>query len=133
MTPVIDIKTIMNKTEEEVSKILGHPNRTVPGKWRFAGTMEWLPNSPINTYKHGLIEVKFIEKKAIRITVFNIKAKYPGEVLPSIGLKPGKFPEFVNRRNAVWLNTEGIYKIIAFSKGDNKVQYTYIITDEKYK
>jgi len=128
----IDIKNIINKSGEEIASILGTPDKVEPGKWRYIGTTEWISGSPTNYYKNGLIEIKFIENKAVRITINNTESKYPDEVLTYLHLNAEK-PHFSNNNLSRWTNIDSIYQISAFPSGNGNVFYTYILTDSKYQ
>lgn len=128
----IDIKTVINKSQQEIISILGIPDKIEPGEWRYKGTTEWIPGNPKNYYKNGLIEIKFIENKAVRITINNTESKYPEEVLTYLHLNEKK-PSFANEHVFRWSNIDGIYEISAFPAGNGKIFYTYIITEAKYQ
>lgn len=125
----INIKSILLKSEKEIAKILGRPNKREPGKWRYKGTFEPIFHCPLCIYKNGLFEIKYIEGKAARITIYDSTVK-PDEVLSHLGLPPVKI--FDERENKIsWLNVDGVSEIDAFTE-NNKIKYIYIIADDKY-
>ncbi|WP_276662303.1 hypothetical protein [Syntrophomonas wolfei] len=134
---IFNVLKVANKTESEVSSLLGQPTSTEDGKWRYSGTQEWIPNCPTNTYKDGT-EIKFIDSKAARITIIPstpVKYQEDPSILSQLGINP--IPEDIDWDNGpnsiVYGNIPDLYEISVFTKDNNTVDYIYIITDELYK
>lgn len=133
---LVDILSIAEKSESEVTKLLGEPNKKEDGKWRYSGTDTWIQNCPAITYMNGLIEIKFIEGKAARITITpKEKMVYKdslNKVLPMCGLKH-RNPDFTQEGSfARWSKIDGLYEFSVFNEGGN-ISYMYAIANEKYK
>lgn len=109
---MIEFEKIINKSEEEVKEVLGELSKSIPGRWRYYGEVNYSHKpSPLNCYKEGLIEIKFIENKSVRITIYDYKKEDLKEIL----------------------KIKGLYKIMYFSGESTTRRYIYIITDERYK
>lgn len=132
--PLLKIQDIANKSEQEVEKVLGKPNKKAEGKFRYAGTNNYLP-APTVFYKDGAVEVKFVEGKAARITVTpKDELKYPDnlpQALELVGLSKDTAME-QSERGAAFSDVNGIYSGQIFPE-NNKVSYLYFIVDKKYK
>jgi hypothetical protein len=113
---LINIPNIINKTEESINKALKengiYDNSTKTTK-----------------YKKGLLEIKFINNKAEKITVNlenydQFSCKNYSNLLSSLNL-PQKTPSFSNKHVTKWKNISNITEINCYPQG-NKVFYLYI-------
>lgn len=129
---LIDIKGLIGKNESDIDKILGNPEKTEEGKWRYSGTEKWIDNCPTKFYKNNTIEIKFVEGIAARITFTPVeKIPFDNLILEKIGLK-NIDPSEENQISKTWNNIEGIYSVQIFSNESN-VNYIYVISEEKFK
>lgn len=121
---IIDVKTIIGKTEKEIEKILGKaensekvspsntPCKEIPCEKKF--------------YQKDKFEIVFIDGKSDWITINNTSNfDFNSENITLLGL-PSTVPNFENTMTINWKNIENINEVTFFSNGDNKIEYIYI-------
>ena len=129
--PIVNIKDIAGKSEAEVNKILGKPDKVKEGTFTYQDSGETI-KCPVNTY--GLVAVKFIDDVAGRITVNPQDIDFNDNVaiLGTIGLTAAK-ESFGNTKWKTWSKKDGLYQIQVFPNKNGKVSLIYIKTDSKYE
>ncbi|MHB8171211.1 MAG: hypothetical protein ACYDG6_06680 [Thermincolia bacterium] len=143
----IDIMQVVNKTPQEVEKILGKPSSFKPLESdKNPGTFRLLDGRRIKAdngfYKKGNLSFRivFLEGKAGRLEVTYPKDKYSfndyGKVLELINLPTNKEPSFTNDAYMRWEQSLNNLHEVAIlpdsSTNGNTISYIYIITNEKY-
>jgi hypothetical protein len=139
-----DIKSIVGKSETEVTSLLGNPKLTMTGSWMSLSTEE-TSKAVRHTYRTeiGEISVKFIEGNVASIEVRPVEVlKYPADalkVLQSIGLTidVGKAPEKESPHYLDFGRLDGLYKVRVVKNlaGDHpeNIGHVYIITEDRFK
>lgn len=121
---VIDIKSVSNKSESEVKKLLGDGQIQKPWSDKKAGCA----SCPRISYKGDSVEVIFVNGKSDRITVNNIPYPLqPEAVLASLGLQEAQ-ASFSNEGLIRWNNVPGFHEITA---SGNERQIDYILIQTK--
>jgi hypothetical protein len=126
---IIDLKTIIGKSETEIEKVLGKaensekvsPNNT-PCK-----------DIPCNkkSYQKNKFEIVFIDGKSDWITINNTSNfEFDSENIALLGLLPTE-PNYENNISKKWNDIENINDITYFNNGENKIDYIYIKTYTK--
>lgn len=133
--PELIIKNLAEKTEKEVEGILGTPSKKENGKAKSNETDTWIQNCPTVYYKNGMVQIKYIENKAARITV-NISQKLSyatdtEKALRIVGL-PTKEPKTKNENVTVWRDIDGIYDVSIFNQ-DGTIAFIHAVINEKYE
>ncbi|MFV8442553.1 hypothetical protein [Flavobacterium sp. LB2P44] len=106
---IIDVKTIIGKTESEIEKILGKAE-----------------NSEKKFYQKNKFEIVFIDGKSDWITINNISNfDFNSENITLLGLS-STVPSFENTTSINWNDIEKINEVIFVSNGENKIEYIYI-------
>ena len=121
---IIDVKTIIGKTESEIEKILGKsenseqvspsntPCKDIPCEKKF--------------YQKNKFEIVFIDGKSDWITINNISNfDFNSENITLLGLS-STVPSFENTISINWNDIEKINELIFVSNGENKIEYIYI-------
>ena len=121
---IIDVKTIIGKTESEIEKILGKaensekvspsntPCKDIPCEKKF--------------YQKNKFEIVFIDGKSDWITINNISNfDFNSENITLLGLS-STVPSFENTISINWNDIEKINEVIFVSNGENKIEYIYI-------
>lgn len=135
---MFSLADVANKSIEEVNAVLGEPGIVEDGTWKYSGTDTVIENCPTAYYKDSSVEVKFIEGKAVRITVTPTDTvPFSTKSLSLIGVI-GEIPTNKNSNSVSWNGIDGIYEITMFNKeqtgyDSDTISYIYIITDEIYK
>ena len=112
---VVDVKTIIGKSEAEVAKILGTPKAN--GK---------VDNWPEMSYRDDKITVDFVRGKAAWITVFDLKnVAFAPSALGAVGLK-ATTPTFGNANIIRWEPYDKYHYVGIFLLADGKVDHIYI-------
>ena len=119
---IIEIKSIVGKSEAEVEKILGKAEKTEkvnPGKTP-------CPCDKLY-YKSGKYEIVFINGKADWITIYDVSDLDTDEnVIELLGL-PKTEPDFNSPHNVMrWNNVANIKEVTFFDNGSGKIDYIYI-------
>lgn len=122
---VIAIKNIAGKSEIEVEKILGKPNKVES----FSESSTPCKNTPCQkcNYQNNKFEIIFINEKADWITINDLSEyDFNEENIEIFGLTKVQ-PEFKNPNNLIrWKNIEGLNEITIFNNGLDKISYAYI-------
>lgn len=122
---IIDIKSIIGKTKDEVEKILGAAESIEP----FSESTTICINQPCEkaTYQNDKYEIIFINSKSDWITINDLSAfDLTPENIQLLAL-PMVEPEFNNPKDLIrWKNIENIKEINFFNNGSNKIYYIYI-------
>jgi uncharacterized protein YcfL len=121
---IIDVKTIIGKTESEIEKILGKaensekvspsntPCKDIPCEKKF--------------YQKNKFEIVFIDGKSDWITINNISNfDFNSENITLLGLS-STVPSFENTISIKWNDIENINDVTFFNNGENKIEYIYI-------
>ncbi|RBN50914.1 hypothetical protein [Flavobacterium psychrolimnae] len=121
---IIDVKTIIGKTESEIEKILGKsenseqvspsntPCKDIPCEKKF--------------YQKNKFEIVFIDGKSDWITINNISNfDFNSENITLLGLS-STVPNFENTISIKWNDIENINDVTFFNNGENKIEYIYI-------
>lgn len=141
----IDIMQVVNKTPQEVEKILGKPSSLAPmdsvnnpGTFKLADGNRVKAEQGIYDNEGLNIKIVYIEGKAGRVTVNfpSARYKFPDElikVLELTGLPTNNQPTFSNEFTHRWEQSiQDLFQVAIFADGSN-VNYLYIITKDKYK
>lgn len=126
ISPCFDILSVGNKTEAEVTAVLGDPITTEASSFS-EGAVQ-------NTYQDST-EILFVDDAAVRITVYPPDGSLIEDGAALIGLseEQSKTPSYDNSENYYWNDNTEFYKIVAFNNGDGTISYIYVITDEAYQ
>ncbi|MYL45011.1 hypothetical protein GLV94_05100 [Virgibacillus halodenitrificans] len=131
------------KDEEEVEIILDVYNAAKENK----ETVDNLLGDPVEkegnyTYQDGVVEIKFIDDTAARITLTpDEKVSFDNKEDREIFLKQYGFPYWVpsaeTDTSILWESvgslSDGLYEMRMFRDDNGNIDYVYIVTDEKYK
>jgi hypothetical protein len=128
VTPMVDIKAIADKSEEEVSQILGSPVRSDNTTLSLEdGTKK----EAISSFYQDGTNVLFIENKAIWITVYPPEGTIDVKEGPALlGLSSEESGAASSNTNDDYIWSGGLYQLIqAFNDGNGTISYIYIITN----
>jgi len=113
---VIDVKTLIGKSETEVEKILGAPS---------SRRME--RNEPELSYRNEKVAVVFINGKADWITVSELSnVPFTPAAIGAIGLAAKTPPSFGNSNVIRWEPYNRYRDVSIFPSNDGKVDYIYV-------
>lgn len=122
---VIDIKNVAGKSEIEVEKILGKPNKLEP----FSESSTPCKNTICKKayYQNNKFEIIFINDKADWITINDLSEyDFNEDNIEIFGFSKVE-PEFKNPQNLIrWKNIEGLNEVTIFNNGLDKIDYAYI-------
>lgn len=124
--PVFDLKSIANKTQKEVAEVLG--KGTFEKNWKDAKA--GCTACPKYTYQKEAYEVIFINGKADRIVINNLKPYECNDTaITLLGLK-STTPSFANAGLVYrWKEIEGFREVSIFDDGSGKINYALIQTN----
>ncbi len=131
--PVLNVKEILGKSEEEVKKLLGEPSSREEQNFRLSGTETRVP-AVSAVYQDGALDIMFIDGKPVRISYTPKEpGAYPDDIektFASIGFEGAKVGDRTDL--AALVTVDGLFSAKVFNNG-GKVEYAYLITEEKYK
>ena len=115
---IIDIKTIFDKSEIEIEKILGTAEEVAIGKFGIAQK---------NTYQNNKFEITFYEGKSKNILIRNISnCDFKPENIKLVGLSP-KAPSYeVTSHMMIWTDIENIGEIGFSNNGKNQIDLLFV-------
>jgi preprotein translocase subunit SecG len=122
---IIDIRSIVNKTPEEVVSILGEAEKSE--KVKPSGTACVSTSCDEKTFQSGKYEIVFINNKADWVTInLDSTQELKENSIKLIGLPETK-PSLNNKSILTrWENIENIKEISFFDNGSGKIEYIYI-------
>lgn len=121
---IIDVKTIIGKSETEIEKVLG----IAESSEKVSPSNTPCADIPCNKkfYQKNKFEIVFIDGKSDWITINNTSNfDFNSENITLLGLS-STVPNFENTMSINWKNIENINEVIFSSNGDNKIEYIYI-------
>jgi len=121
---IIDVKTIIGKSESELEKILGKAEKVE----KVAPSRTPCKENPCNKlfYQNDKFEVVFIDGKSDWITIHNVSNfDYDSKTLTLLGLEE-TIPSNENDFSINWIDIHNINEVIFFNNGKNKLDYIYI-------
>jgi len=145
---LVDVKAIANKSEKEVTSLLGKPTETEKGGWTLYehiqdGSEKKTPYiRHLYSTKGGTVAVMFIEGKAARIEVRPVETfKFPDGAINAIravglSVEDGLTPESGAPHFLDYGGIDGIYatRVVKDLEGNpENIGYVKIVTEEKYK
>jgi hypothetical protein len=126
---IIDVKTIIGKSETEIEKVLG----TAENSEKVSPSNTPCKDIPCNKkfYQKNKFEIVFIDGKSDWITINNTSNfEFDSENIALLGLLPTE-PNYENNISKKWNDIENINDITYFNNGENKIDYIYIKTYTK--
>ncbi len=121
---IIDIKTIIGKTENEIEKILGKAENSE----KVSPSNTPCKENPCEKkfYQKNKFEIVFIDGKSDWITINNVSNfDFNSENITLLGLK-STMPKYENDMSIDWNDIENINELTFFNNGENKIDYIYI-------
>lgn len=121
---IIDVKTIIGKSETEIEKVLGIAENSE----KVSPSNTPCVDIPCNKkfYQKNKFEIVFIDGKSDWITINNTSNfDFNSENITLLGLS-STVPNSENTMSINWKNIENINEVIFSSNGDNKIEYIYI-------
>jgi len=142
--PLFDLHSIANKSEAEVTALLGKPTEAEAGTWTLLPSQEETPfKRHIYAHKAGNVEVMFIEGAAVRISFYPKERtfKFPDDAIKAmraVGLTvvDGSQPESEAPHFLDYGGIDGIYaaRVVKDIEGNpENIGFVKIVTEEKYK
>ncbi|MEH7514256.1 hypothetical protein V7146_16200 [Gottfriedia acidiceleris] len=130
---VVNINSILNKSENDVNGILGNPSNREEKEFRLSGTETKVP-AITSLYKNKALEVMFIKGAPQRITFTpNEDLKYPKNIKKAFEMLGFKNVKVGNQTDlATDVKLDGVYNAKIFNN-QGKVDYIYLIVNEKYQ
>lgn len=121
---IIDIRTIVGKTETEIEKILGKAERSE----KVSPSVTPCKNTPCKKkfYKKNKFEIVYIDGKSDWITINDVSNfTFNAENIILLGLS-STTPSAENSNAIQWNDIENINEINFFNNGEDKIDYIYI-------
>jgi len=122
---IINVKTIIGKTESEIEKTLGKAESSE----KVSPSSTPCKNNPCEKkfYQNNKFEIVYIDGKSDWITINDVSTfNCDAENIVLLGL-PSTAPSFDNPSNVIrWNDIENIKEVDFFNNGEDKIDYIYI-------